>query len=87
MFKHQSLRKSEKYVIITLSGISVPPIISLSCLPFVAVTAISFINLLIPLNPLISPTFVTFSFTVSAGSKSQTSTHKISSAGVSTGLN
>lgn len=73
-------------VVGTLRGISIPPIISLSCLPFVAVTAISFINLFIPLNPLMSPTLVTFSLTVSAGSKSHTSTHKISSAGVSTGL-
>lgn len=62
------------------------PMISLSCLPFVAVTAISFMNLLNPLNPLILPTLVTFSLIVSAASKSHTSTNRTSLSGVSTGL-
>lgn len=71
------------FFVLTASGILHRPMSSLSCLPVDAVTAISFISFLNPLTPLTSKTLVIFSPTLSAGSKSHTSTTKLSSFGFS----
>lgn len=72
---------------LTFSAMVHRPINSLSCLPVDAVTAISFINFPKPFTPFTSMIFDIFSPTVSAGSKSHTSTIKFSSlSNVSNGL-
>lgn len=70
-------------VIHTPNGMLHRPINSLSCFPVDAVTAISFINFRKPFTPFTSKNFVIFSPTVSAGSKSHTSTTKVSAFGSS----
>lgn len=65
---------------ITLSGIVARPISSFLCCPVAAVTAISLNSFRIPFKPLASKNLPNFSPTVSAGSKSHTSRHSMSSA-------